>query len=192
MARQRDYRAEYARRIERGLAQGLSRSQARGHPRPGEAAASRRGEVPIYERVLEGVVKAIRVGEPLGRAARRARVAPERARAYLARAGVAEKRGGRWRVLQDIRRREVEFFSRGRLVRTTLPDYESAATVGRYLAAVRQFFEGNDPSVLEPFEGASVTDVRGRRYMLETDPDALYRLAEAGVEPFEQVYRIVT
>lgn len=37
--RPRDYKAEYARRIERGLARGLSRSQARGH------GAERKGAV---------------------------------------------------------------------------------------------------------------------------------------------------
>ena len=36
--RKRDYRAEYARRIARGTAKGISRSQARGHPKPKEAA----------------------------------------------------------------------------------------------------------------------------------------------------------
>lgn len=36
MARQRDYKAEYAARIAKGQAQGLSRAQAAGHPRLGE------------------------------------------------------------------------------------------------------------------------------------------------------------
>jgi len=43
MARKRDYRAEYARRIERALRDGYSRSVARGHPskRKGEISLSR-------------------------------------------------------------------------------------------------------------------------------------------------------
>jgi len=40
MARQRDYRAEYAKRIAHGIARGLSRSQSRGHPRVRESFAS--------------------------------------------------------------------------------------------------------------------------------------------------------
>jgi len=39
--RKRNYKAEYARRIKRGLARGLTPSQARGHPKRGEKPASR-------------------------------------------------------------------------------------------------------------------------------------------------------
>lgn len=39
MAKPRDYKAEYARRIQRGIEKGLSRSQAAGHPKAGELSA---------------------------------------------------------------------------------------------------------------------------------------------------------
>lgn len=39
MAKPRDYKAEYARRVRSAEARGLSRSQARGHPRKGEPKA---------------------------------------------------------------------------------------------------------------------------------------------------------
>lgn len=45
MKRQRNYKAEYARRIASGLRRGLSRSQARGHPRMYEPSASRVGKL---------------------------------------------------------------------------------------------------------------------------------------------------
>lgn len=40
MPKQRDYRAEYRRRIQAGLAKGYTRSQAAGHPKPGETPVS--------------------------------------------------------------------------------------------------------------------------------------------------------
>lgn len=43
--RHRDYRAEYERRIQRGLARGFSRSQARGHPRRQELGVRETAEV---------------------------------------------------------------------------------------------------------------------------------------------------
>ncbi len=45
----RDYKAEYARRIEQAKAKGLSRSQARGHPKANERLATERSpERPTY------------------------------------------------------------------------------------------------------------------------------------------------
>lgn len=41
MAKKRDYKAEYARRIAHGISRGLTRSQAAGHPKKGETKASR-------------------------------------------------------------------------------------------------------------------------------------------------------
>jgi hypothetical protein len=44
---------------------------------------------------------------------------------------------------------------------------------------------------LLPFEGRSVTDAKGEAHPLETDPNALYRLAAAGSELFHEIYRLV-
>lgn len=191
MAAPRDYQAEYARRIAIGEGRGLSRSQARGHARPGEAPVSGRGATPAYDPWLEQGLKAIRAGTPLTRAAPAIGVSPERLRRYVAQTGVVEKRGGRWVVGHDARLRQLPLYSRGRAVTITVAGYEPAALIGRYMAAVRAFLESNDPANLAPFVGESVADVAGKRHVFETRPNVLYRLAAAPAESFEQVYRIV-
>lgn len=190
MAKPRDYRAEYTRRIERGLARGLSRSQARGHPRPGESHTAK-AALPSYDPRLEAGLKAMRGGKSLGKAARAIGVAPERLRGYVAQTGVVAKQGRRWRVLHDARPRQIQFYSRGRALTITVPGYERAALVGRYLAAVKAFRDSNDPSHLVPFVDEGVTDAAGIYHPFETRPNVLYRLAATPAEPFEQVYRIV-
>jgi hypothetical protein len=48
-----------------------------------------------------------------------------------------------------------------------------------------------DPSHLEDFVGKSVTDITGRVYPLETNPNALFSLRKLTRTSFEEVYRIV-
>jgi hypothetical protein len=57
--------------------------------------------------------------------------------------------------------------------------------------AVRKFTSSQDRSVLAPFEGVEVIDIKGKAYRLTTDPNALYRLTTTTDETFEQIYRIV-
>ncbi len=191
MARQRDYRAENQRRIDRGLARGLSRSQARGHPRSGEAPVSRRTSTPAYDPRLEAGLKLIRAGTPLTRAAPTIGVSRERLRRYVIQTGVVEKQRGRWTVVQDDRVRIMPIFSGGRSITVTIAGYEQSVLAGRYLAAVRAFRDSNDPSSLTPFVGEFVTDIHGKRHVFETRPNVLYRLALGDDDPFEQIYRIV-
>lgn len=190
MARQRDYHAEYQRRIQRGLQRELSRRQARGHPGVGEASVSRRPP-PRYDRRLEEGLKAIRDGKTLREAARSIHAAPETLRSYIVGTGVAEKPAHRWRIGADARNRIMPLFSGGRQHTVTVDGYDTAFQIGRYMAAVSQFLDTNDPTVLDPFDGQSVTDIKGRQYVFETRPNVLYRLSQSGNEPFEQVYRIV-
>jgi hypothetical protein len=82
--KQRDYKAEYRRRIVRGLKKGLSKSQARGHPRPGEKYSSPSTSTPACNRKLEMGLEEMRRGKSLQAAARSVHVAPERLRTYEA------------------------------------------------------------------------------------------------------------
>ncbi len=192
-SRQRDYAAEYARRIARGVSRGLSRTQARGHPRTAEAFASgrRSGPVEEYDPRIEEAVRDILRGKPLQQAAREAHVSPERLRRQISRSKFMEKRGGRWRVLQDQVERRLLVYSRGRAEVITVRGSDPASLIGRYMNAVRKFLRTNDASNLAPFRGDSVQDLQGTRYPLETRPNVLYRIDASEPESFEQVYRIV-
>lgn len=187
----RDYKAEYRRRIERGLAKGLSKSQARGHPRSGERHSSASASTPRYDRKLEMGLKEMRRGKSLKAAARSAHVAPERLRHYAQGTGVVKKERRRWVVKDDHRPRQLLVFSGGQAYEIVVAGYAEAELVGRYMAAVGEFLRTNDAANLRPFVGEWVTDTNGRPYLLETHPNILYRLHASGVEPFEQVYRIV-
>ena len=69
--------------------------------------------------------------------------------------------------------------------------FDAASLVMQRRAAVKDFLENNEISYLEPFVGAAISDISGRRHPLETRPNVLYRLASAGGEAFETVYRLV-
>lgn len=191
MPRTRDYKAEYARRIARGLERGFSRSQARGHPKIVESHIARTVTQPGYIPELELGLRGLRRGMSLTASAREFGVSPERLRRYLNNAGVIRKQKGRWIAATDIRSRQMLIFSEGKARTIIVADFETASLIGRYLSAVGKFLSSNDPSFLTPFKGESVTGLQGRTYPFETRPNVLYRLSAAETETFEQVYRIV-
>lgn len=82
MARQRDFKSEYARRIANAAAKGQSRSQARGHARTGEAPA-RPGKPARSDPRLEAALRELRKSGNREAAAKSANVAPERFRRFL-------------------------------------------------------------------------------------------------------------
>lgn len=190
--RQRNYAVEYQQRVTRGLAKGISRSQARGHPR----AAERYVAVPrAATRELEAGVAALRKTKSLSAAARQAKVAPERLRRYLQDLHFVHKEGGRWTVGTDLRLRTVLIYTDGREKKIVIQGYEPAKLAGEYWDAVGQFLKTNDPSHLTPFAGVQITAAQitsdpARTYTFETRPNVLYRLANEGGDTFEQVYRI--
>ena len=187
----RDYAGEYARRIERAVARGLSRAQARGHARPGEKALRPRAKVTQSDERLEQALRALRATGNQKQAAKSAHVAPERFRRFIRDNKLAEREGRRWR-LTDNRVREIVMITGGQRKWVSVAGFEPASLIGQHNAAVREFLGTNDISWLKPFEGLSVTDVAGRVHPFETRPNTLYRLAAAGSEGFEQIYRLVT
>src|SRR5215211_7693724 len=131
MARKRDYKAEYRRRIERGRVRGLTRSQARGHARAGERSVSGPRPHRNDPRLLKGIRLLDRPGYTFDRAAREARVSTERLRSYAHETGYAQKERGRWRV-PERHRGTVLFpiFSEGQLKKIKLSDLDQKEKLG--------------------------------------------------------------
>jgi hypothetical protein len=187
----RDYRAEYRRRVASAATKGISRSQARGHPKPKElSVSSKRPPKPIEDERLQLAFKVLRQEKSLSAAAKAAKIAPERLRHFATERDIIERQGRRWSVRQNLPRRML-IFSGGRALQVVVGDFASASKVGRFMSAVSHFLRTNKPAGLREFEGASVTDVSGRTHPFEIRPNALYRLASAHDQSFEHIYRIV-
>lgn len=188
MARSRDYKAEYQRRLAKATARGLSRSQGRGHARSGEAPIRPRPERDRDN--LEAALKSLRQSGNQSDAARSAGISTERFRRFLRDNSFAERRGKSW-TFTDNRDRQMLVISRGVAKSRVLRGFDQASLNGKHLAAVGQFIGSNKIEFLLPFEGQSVTDARGKSHPLETDPNILHRLASAGSEVFHEVYRLI-
>jgi hypothetical protein len=189
MARSRDYKAEYRRRIANAAKRGLSRSQARGHARSGEAPV-RPARASASDDRLEAGLRILRQTGSQALAAKQAGVSPERLRRFLRENALAERSGKTWRIT-DPRLRRMSVLSEGAVREMILPGFDQASLNGQHLAAVRLFLSSNDIEMLLPFEGLAVTDAKGRAHPLETNPNALHRLAAAGSELFHEIYRLI-
>ena len=190
MARKRDYKAEYERRIARGLKRGLSRSQARGHPAISEPSVSG-SQPPKPDDQLEAALRELRSGSSQRAAAQSAGVSSEKFRRFIYGHGLAERTGLRW-TLTDERPRRVATIYRGETKSVTVPSFSEAHKAGEYFHAAGQFIRSNDIRYLEPFDGDGLTDVRGRFFPFETDPNALYRHAAQDAPVFHEIYQIVS
>ena len=191
--RKRDYKAEYRRRIERGLKKGLSRSQARGHPKPAEKPVSPRKKSARVrpDKSLDAAIREMNRGTSMTAAARAEHVSVERLRRFLVQESLADKEGTRW-VPKDQRPRRVPVMTGGRFRILTVDGYQQARIVGEHHNAVGQFVRSNNLSVIEPFVGLHIRGANGNTYLLETDPNALHRIAAMDTPPFHEIYEIVS
>jgi|tagenome__1003787_1003787.scaffolds.fasta_scaffold20673369_2 hypothetical protein len=132
----------------------------------------------------------MREGDSLAGASRKICVTRGRLRRYIAKTGVVERKEGAWHFKRDRRFRRLPIYSNGTRVVITV-SHKAAVRAGEYMNAVKQFLSTENISLLAQFQGETVTDVKRKRYPLETRPNVLFRLDASGVEPFELVYAIV-
>ena len=200
--RSRNWTLEYQRRIEREMAKGHSRSQARGHPKAGEAFISKPAKAKSVKppkgltepfalidpkRSEEQAIKAMTKGASLKGAAAEAGISQERLRRYL-KETTASYKGRRWTIIDD-RPRQFPFYSEERLVTAWLQGDE-LSDAGKFMHAVKTFLAFGNEKVLKPFEGQGVRDINRKFYSFETDPNVLYELDNAGELSFPEIYKI--
>lgn len=190
MARKRDYKAEYQRRIANGKKRGLSRSQARGHPSIKDVSVSNAKAVRPNDQ-LEGALRALRSGLTQKAAAQSVGISQDKFRRFIYGHGLATRHGKSW-IMTDDRTRRVLTIHKGESKSVTVARYTEAQKSGEYNDAVGVFVRTNDPTVLEPFEGDGLTDHKGHFFLFETDPNALHRYAAQDTPAFHEIYQIVS
>ena len=141
----------------------------------------------------EAAVLEMNRGRSLTAAAKEMQLSREQLKDYLAQRRLLKprKKGRRW-IAKDNRLRRVPVMTGGRVVKPTVRGYEQARLVGEHHHAVGQFVATNNLDFIKPFEGRSVTTANGRQYLLETDPNALHRIAAMDTPPFHEIYEITS
>ena len=132
----RNYKGEYQHRIARGQAKGLTRSQARGHPRASEISDTVIHPTDRTDR-LERALKLMKEGISQKRAARALHISTERLRAFMRANTEASRKGRKW-VIRDSRHEIYWIATGGRRKAVTLT-WDEGSKVGLYWNAVNRF-----------------------------------------------------
>jgi hypothetical protein len=187
--RTRNYVAEYQRRLERAKKRGLSKSQARGHPRKRERSISAKVKSPLKDDRMAQAVAYLHRGSSLSQSAADAGVSAERLRKFLRDSHIATRRRGKWKVNIKKINWEVLLYTRGRAELVQLNDPEAVSRAMSFMATVRYFKDSQDKSALEIYRGESVRDMHGKYHPFETNSNSLYRLASSVPERPDKFYR---
>lgn len=186
MARQRKYDEEYRLRIERGLAKGKTRAEARGHPLGKRSKAVK----PKSDAKIETAVLAMNIGAPLTAAAKAAHVSPERLRYFIKSTGIGRRKGRKW-AMRDNRVRQVQIISgsNSRLIRVR--GFKAASKAAKHDAAYQKAVDSGEFEGVLAFKGKGVRDLKGELHLFETHPNQLYRYSMKDELPFHETYKIV-
>lgn len=183
--KERDFRAEYQRRLQRGRERNLSISQSRGHHRAGErdlsGPAAHQPNTP-----LERALRLVKSGATQKAAARQVGITPERLRRFMKENTTAFREGRRWVVL-DERPVAVTMATRGEQQDVTVSP-AAASDIGRHWNAVNRFLDTNSQIFLQSFDGMGVRDVSGKFHPYETRPNVLRKLDAIGELSFIDIY----
>lgn len=186
MPRQRNYRAEYERRIAKGKGLGRSVSESRGHGAPKSG----------FDRKLQSIVRDYEHGryKSVAEAARKGHVPPEKLANYIRATEQGHKQGGRIVLGQEggtppRDSYHVPIVVVGEGIQEIDVRRDQATFVGQYMSAVGQYVRTGDESALAPFVGKTVKDVNGNEYELETDLDALTDVYSYESVDWDEIYR---
>jgi hypothetical protein len=183
--RQRDFKLEYQKRVERGLSAGKSRSAARGHARAADLPRPTPGPID-HKSPLEKALSRMRKGASQTAAAKAKGVSAEQLRRHRLLHSTSERRGGKW-VIFDTRPQPYWVASDGKRIKVML-DNDQGSEVSVYWHAVDKFLYSNDADYLFPFEGEGVTDRYGKFHQFETRPNVLRKLEAVGDLSFIEIY----
>ena len=172
-----------------------SKLTRRASSRPRKPAASlkkqRRRKRLRSSPLIEIAVREVNRGRSLTATARSLKLSPRDLQRHLRQRGLLRRKGKRW-VFADNQLRRVLVITAGRIRRVIVSGYENANLAGQHYNAAGVFVRSNNVNVLKPFRGRSVTASNGGRYLLETDPNALHRIAAVDTPPFHEIYEITS
>ena len=147
---------------------------------------ARKGPTKVAARItdprIEAAILAMNRGQSLTAAARASYVSRRRLLNLAVQHRLVKRKGRRW-LAKDNRLRRVQIMTRGRPRPVVVRGYEPARLVGEHHEAAGEFVRTNNIELLKPFMG---------RYPLETDPNALHRIAAMDSLPFHEIYEITS
>lgn len=167
------------------------RTSYRRRAAPNKRKAKRRLKRQGLSPRLDLAVKELNRGRSLTATARSFGLSSKTLKEQLKRKRLLQRKGKRW-VTQDNRLRRVKLITGGRFRELVVRGYKLARLAGKYHHAAGQFVRTNDLRLLKPFRGRTVQAANGRRYVLETDPNALHRIAAMDSPRFHEIHAITS